>query len=160
MKVVSRGFLSLAIVVCATLLQGSALTAAEPKPIVGPRWEYRVLTKEQVLELGKKDLVAGLNRLGEEGWDLVAVEPAHYFKRLKEQGIRQAEDVKRRIALLKEDLEMWKDRVTWCERMVRKGYMTETQLQAERAHLIAAELALQMTEKESKVVLPPPKPEK
>src|SRR5437763_17022518 len=40
------------------------------------KWEYRVLTRERVAALGKSDLAAGLNRLGEEGWQLVAVEPA------------------------------------------------------------------------------------
>src|SRR5262249_34965896 len=58
------------------------------------RWEYQVMTKEQVIGVGKKDLAAGLNKLGEDGWELVAVEPSqttdrdrkdteYYFKRLK-----------------------------------------------------------------------------
>jgi hypothetical protein len=41
-----------------------------------PKWEYQVLTKEQVAGLGKKDLAAGLNKLGDESWELVAVEAA------------------------------------------------------------------------------------
>jgi hypothetical protein len=57
------------------------------------RWEYRVLSAPQVRELGKKDLEAGLNKLGDEGWELVAIDPAtkaikvtsaeYYFKRPK-----------------------------------------------------------------------------
>jgi hypothetical protein len=46
-----------------------------------PRWEYRVLTGQQVLELGKKDVTAGLNRLGAEGWELAAVRAAAPFGR-------------------------------------------------------------------------------
>src|SRR5262249_25272463 len=38
------------------------------------KWEYRVLTKEQLAELGKKNLAAGLNKIGEEGWELVTVQ--------------------------------------------------------------------------------------
>jgi type II secretory pathway component GspD/PulD (secretin) len=49
-----------------------------------------------VFELGKKDFAAGLNKAGEEGWELVAVLPAHqggqpeyYFKRPKGQASRE-----------------------------------------------------------------------
>src|SRR5262245_54859882 len=52
----------------------------------GARWEYSVLARPQVARLAGDDLQAGLNKLGEEGWELVAVEPAPgpgrlYFKR-------------------------------------------------------------------------------
>jgi hypothetical protein len=44
------------------------------KNVLTARWEYQVLTKEQVADLGKNNLAAGLNKLGEESWELVAVE--------------------------------------------------------------------------------------
>jgi type II secretory pathway component GspD/PulD (secretin) len=58
-----------------------------------PQWEYQTLTRGKVVELGKNDLAAGLNKLGDDGWELVAVtagqEPGqaaeYYFKRPKGQ---------------------------------------------------------------------------
>jgi Bacterial type II/III secretion system short domain len=47
---------------------------ARAKSALSTRWEYQVLTKEQVADLGKKNLAAGLNKLGDESWELVAVE--------------------------------------------------------------------------------------
>jgi outer membrane protein TolC len=58
------------------------------------------------------------------------------------------EDVKRRLTLATADVEMWKDRAAWTERMVMKGFMTDRQLQQERAQLQAAELALEALKKE------------
>lgn len=45
------------------------------------RWDYQVLTKERVLELGNKDLAAGLNALGAQGWELAAVDTVYIFRR-------------------------------------------------------------------------------
>jgi hypothetical protein len=50
-------------------------------------WEYRVVSRADILGLaGKEDkdkFTAGLNRLGAEGWELVAIEAplVHWFKR-------------------------------------------------------------------------------
>jgi hypothetical protein len=137
-----------------------AVRSAEPKPEPAVKWEYRVLSKEQVLEAGKKDLTAGLNALGDEGWELVAAEPAYIFKRPRGPGPKQAEEVRRQALQTRSDVEAWKDRVSWAERMVKKGYMTDHQLQAEQARLQAAEAALRALEKELKALPPEPKPEK
>jgi hypothetical protein len=66
--------------------------------IARTRWEYSVLSKEAVVKAGKGDFRAGLNALGEEGWELVTIEArfsagrgapgggratAYYFKRAK-----------------------------------------------------------------------------
>jgi hypothetical protein len=62
------------------------------------KWEYSVLTRDEVRKRGKGDLAAGLNALGEEGWEMVALgagttnpagrgaRPAadYYFKRPKQ----------------------------------------------------------------------------
>lgn len=106
--------------------------SAEATSANTPRWEYRVLTKAKLLELGKNDLAAGLNQLGEEGWELVAVDRdfTYIFKRPKDQLGKQIEDVKGQIALIEADVESLKDRVSWAERMAKKGFMTEQQVQA------------------------------
>jgi hypothetical protein len=37
-------------------------------------WEYRVLTRSSLAQLGKDNLEAGLNELGAEGWELIGIE--------------------------------------------------------------------------------------
>ena len=46
---------------------------AAPGPAV--KWDYSVQTKDEIAKLGGGQLRAGLNKLGEEGWELVSVEP-------------------------------------------------------------------------------------
>jgi hypothetical protein len=54
-----------------------------------PQWEYKTVTGDGLVELGKNEQ-GGLNKLGDDGWELVAVTPgqgftkvAYYFKRPK-----------------------------------------------------------------------------
>jgi hypothetical protein len=133
--------------------------AAEPKLEPATKWEYRVLSKDEMLELGKKDLVAGLNKLGDEGWELVTAEPTYIFKRPK-QKLKAIEDVKRQLLFLQAEVEGWRDRVAWTERMVKKGYLTERHLKEETELLQAAEIALEKAQKEFKALPPEPNPEK
>jgi hypothetical protein len=127
------------------------------------KWEYRILTREQVAELGKNDVKAGLNILGEEGWQLAAVEAAFipekdskasaksaqfYLMRPKEPIGAQREEAQKRIAMAKADLAQWEDRVAWCVRMAKKGYLTEAQVQADTARLMQAKAALDKAERE------------
>jgi hypothetical protein len=156
MRAVSRGFVLLVIAVVSGTLQINAWSAEE-RPIAAPRWEYRVLTKEQVLDLGKKDLAVGLNQLGGEGWELAAVDAAYIFKRSKDRNYKQAEEIKSQVALLESEVEMLRDRVTWADRMVRKGYMTDQQLRAEREALKQVELALNRARKDLATLLADPK---
>jgi hypothetical protein len=44
-----------------------------------PRWEYKVVSEADILKLGKDDLAAGLNKLGEDGWELVAFEKTRFI---------------------------------------------------------------------------------
>jgi len=120
----------------------------ERQPDAVPKWEYQILTKEQIIELGKKDLTAGLNRLGEQGWELAAVEAAYIFKRAKPQTGARIEDVKRQIALIEIDLQMQKDRVAWSERMLKKGFMSEGQVNGERMELKKIEINLDALQRE------------
>ena len=49
--------------------------SSERKPVVPERWEYRSMTRAQVQESAKgKSLVAALDILGAEGWELAAVD--------------------------------------------------------------------------------------
>jgi uncharacterized protein (TIGR03067 family) len=50
---------------------------------VGTKWEYKVMTESHLVKLGGKDsLTAGLNKMGEESWELVNVERWRFiFKR-------------------------------------------------------------------------------
>src|SRR5262245_52558623 len=131
--------------------------AAEGKPEGAPRWEYRVLTKEQVSELGKNDLAAGLNKLGDDGWEVAVVDAAYIFKRPKDQAAKQPEDLKAQVAQAELDVEMSKDRVAWSERMARKGFLSERQVEAERGLLRKAEMALEKAQRELKKLPPDPK---
>jgi hypothetical protein len=145
----------LAIVTCAPLPTWSA----EPYPQPGIKWEYRTVSKEQLLELGNKDLAAGLNKLGDEGWELAAVDGAYIFKRTK-PGPTQIEDARRRVSQGEADVEGWKERIAWSERMVKKGYLTDRHLQEEKVALQAAESLLDRARKDLKALSPEPKPEK
>jgi hypothetical protein len=149
MKALATGFALLVLAVAGGTAPGAA-PAADSRPDAVVQWDYRVLSREQVLDLGKKDLAAGLNQLGDDGWELVVAEPAFIFKRPRDQARKQAAEVKRRLALLESDVEMLKDRVAWSERMLRKGYMTEQQANAERLRLEAAQISLDEARKQLK----------
>jgi len=159
MKAFAMAVVLLGISIACGLVQGSASSAAEGILNNLTKWEYRVLTKEQVLDLGKKDITSGLNKLGDDGWELIAVEQigGYIFKRPKDLDRKQVEEIKQQIALAESDLEAWKDRVAWVERMVKKGYMTERQLQNERSQLTRVEMALDWARKALKKMSADPK---
>lgn len=121
----------------------SACCVAVATAQVPLKWEYRVLTKEQVADLGKKDLAAGLNQLGDEGWEMVAIEVGksteYYFKRPRPN----LQGLKERASAAEADVALWRERLGWTERMLRKGYVSEQQVLAERAQLKHAEAALE-----------------
>jgi hypothetical protein len=142
-KTISLGFAVLVV----WIVSGAPCStrAEEPKAAPLVRWDYRVVTKEQLLELGNKDLVAGLNNLGDEGWELAAVDGVYIFKR----PIRSLtlEEVRQWVFVAQGDVEAWKDRVAWSERMVRKGYLNERRVEDERRQLHAAEFVLERAQK-------------
>jgi HlyD family secretion protein len=66
---------------------------------------------------------------------------------------RQAlDDVNGRIKLAESDLEMAIDRLAWSERMVKKGYLTATQAQADRSKLESTREALKKVQMEHYVL--------
>jgi hypothetical protein len=175
-KVIQRAFALLVLSVAA----GIPLVAASGQgasPATRAKWEYRVLTREQVAKLGKNDLVAGLNLLGEEGWELVSVEPAFtpprdsnvparaaqfYLKRLKDWQRTQREQALKRVDLAQADVAMWQERSAWSQRMVKKGFMTAAQAEADQTRLQRARMTLEKAERELKGLSSMPKqtPEK
>lgn len=62
------------------LMRPAAATPALKE--TSPKWEYKAIDRSKLYELGKKtvekqgdeQLTAGLNALGEEGWQLVAID--------------------------------------------------------------------------------------
>jgi hypothetical protein len=43
------------------------------------RWQYKVVAETDILKLGKDDLATGLNKLGEDGWELVGFEKTRFI---------------------------------------------------------------------------------
>jgi hypothetical protein len=109
---------------------------------IGPvrKWEYRVVGKDQLPKAQAKDLVDALNKLGDEGWELVAAGDAYIFKRPKSED--RAEEMRRQVAFLQAEVDRFKDRVAWSKRMARKGFLSDSQLQFEEDLLKEVESAL------------------
>jgi hypothetical protein len=123
-----------------------------------PQWEYRVLTKAQILDLGKKDLAAGLNKLGDDGWELAAFDSAYIFKRPKVEQQRPAA-MKLRLKIAEADVEQQRERVQWSKRMLKKGFIPQNQLKEEERLLRELELVLEEVEADAKGLRPEPKKE-
>ena len=162
MSAIAMGFVLLAIGAGSGTWQPPALFAEE-MPRAVPKWEYRVLTKDQVIDLGKKDLTAGLNRLGDESWELVAIEPAQaaergsglapkpaqfYFKRPARLTVKQLEVLKKLVQSAELNVTMWMEWVARMENMARSGYYTKRELQLDKDQLKAAETVLEKARKD------------
>jgi hypothetical protein len=135
---------------CAALQRGEL--SAQDRPSGFLTWEYRVLTKDQVLALGQKELVAGLNRLGEQGWELAAVDSAYIFKRAKDQTAMQLGELNLRFEAAKSDVDDWRGRSAWSSRMAKKGLMAQAQADSDKSRLRISELALDLIRKQIEAV--------
>jgi hypothetical protein len=153
MKAVSARLLLAVLATAASTGQVSA-RVQENRPGAVIRWEYRVVTKDQLLELGQKDLTAGLNKLGGQGWELVGVEGVYVFKRPRDQMRIPAAEIKRRINALVWEVVLLRERVDRAERMRQQGYLTEGQMAAERLRLREAQAELEQA-REALKALPP-----
>jgi hypothetical protein len=142
MKVVSSLRVALVVLTAACTEGRATAWCDEERVITGTRWEYRVLTKEQLLELGKKDMAAGLNNLGDDGGELFLVDGAYLLKRPRLQIQKQAAEIQRRINAIIYEVVRLRDRVAWAERMLQKGYVTEQQMAAEKLRLREAQAEL------------------
>jgi hypothetical protein len=128
--------------------------SADDKPV--SKWEYRVLSRDQLVELGKNDLAAGLNKLGNEGWELAVVDGAYIFKRPKAQHEKEIAELKLRIAVLNSDIEMQKDRLAWTSRMFKMGYLSKQAVVAEQTRLENLELVLEKMNRDLERLVSPP----
>jgi WD40 repeat protein len=71
---------------CLTIVMGAGIAqekGTSPDEKVRPRWEYKVASEADILKLGKDDLTAGLNKLGEDGWELVGSEKTRFILKRK-----------------------------------------------------------------------------
>lgn len=135
---------------------GSQKPALSVDDKTAPKWEYRVVPKEQVVELGKNDFAAGLNKLGEEGWELVVVDGGYIFKRPRSQNDREIAELKLRIAILNRDIELQKERLSWSNRMVKMGYLSNQALVAEQERQERFELVRDKLNKDLERLIAPP----
>jgi hypothetical protein len=157
LKTLSIGSVLLATgwIACAIPVNGVSAQGSAGPP---PRWEYRAMTKQQLLDLGDKDLTAGLNQLGDAGWELIAIDSVYIFKRDRDRGAQYLAEVRQRLSSAESDAKNWQDRSAWSERMFRKGLLSENQAKADRAALNAAELAVESARKElDALLIPTPK---
>jgi hypothetical protein len=59
----------------------SDATAVPAPPMTAVRWEYRALTEPDLLALTAASTAeAGMNKLGDEGWELVAIKSTSSMK--------------------------------------------------------------------------------
>lgn len=130
----------------------AATSAAESRTDTARKWEYRVLTKEQLPDTPARDLAAALNKLGDEGWELVTAGSTYIFKRPKSSRI--AETARQQVNFFENEVQMWKDRVAWSKRMARKGFASENQVQLEEAMLKEAQSFLERANEELKAHRP------
>jgi hypothetical protein len=140
------------------LLAASGVNAGGDTKGALPRWEYRVLSKDQLLQQGKQDLAAGLNSLGKQGWELVGIDGGYIFKR-REAPVPSIPDLKRRVADAEKAVDSRRERLALTELMVRKGLASEVNLQATQRLLRQAQAALDQAQRDLDAqLLPPPKP--
>jgi hypothetical protein len=144
-----RSAISAAVKLLAIAVVSGASQAAAQSPEPTLQWEYRVLSKAQILNLGKQDLAAGLNKLGDEGWELAAFDAAYIFKRPKVQR-EQVDVIKLRLKIAEADVEQQRERVQWSQRMVKRGFLPANQLKEEERLLKELEIALIQAQADAK----------
>jgi multidrug efflux pump subunit AcrA (membrane-fusion protein) len=74
-------------------------------------------------------------------------------KYIKGDYIQTLADVEGRIKTAESDLEQYRDRAAWSNRMVKKGYQTASQAQADASRLQSGELALAKVVEERRVLV-------
>jgi multidrug resistance efflux pump len=73
-------------------------------------------------------------------------------KYLKGDYLQTKRDIEGRTKTAESDLEQYRDRAAWSDRMVKKGYQTASQAQADRSRLQSAEIALAKVQEEMRVL--------
>jgi hypothetical protein len=106
------------------LVGAGVLRAADgdsPKPKKDAYRAGRAVAAVEAIQKALRDLPPGA--------DLEQIRKA--LARIREQIVK---DVQGRLSLAKADMEQWRERAAWSERMVKKGFLTRAQAQADRAH--------------------------
>ncbi len=80
---------------------------------------------------------------------LAEIDLEKYLKGDYEQSLR---DVEGRITMAQSDLEDWKDRAAWSNRMTKKGLMSKVQAEADASRVQASTISLQKLEEEKRVL--------
>jgi multidrug efflux pump subunit AcrA (membrane-fusion protein) len=122
----------------------------------------RLKEKSVLLEQARADLVySSENQKIVDSQNRIDLEAARGAAQLADLDLQkyvrgeyhQAEqDLQGRLSLAESDLEMWRDRVAWTERMVKKGFLSPGQSRAEEAHLESARLDLDKLREELRVL--------
>jgi hypothetical protein len=110
-----------------------------PKPKKAAYRTGRAVAAVEAIQRALRDLPPGA--------DLEQIKKA--LAHIREQIVK---DVQGRLSLAKADAEQSSERAVWSERMVKKGYMTRAQAQAERARAEAATLRVQRLQEDLKVL--------
>jgi multidrug resistance efflux pump len=99
------------------------------------------------------DIVASQNQsdtqTAEVAVRLAAMDLEKYLRGDYEQTRKELEN---RISLAESDLEQWRERINWTERMVRKGFMNGSEARAGRAGMQSAQLDLERLRDEYRVL--------
>jgi multidrug efflux pump subunit AcrA (membrane-fusion protein) len=81
--------------------------------------------------------------------ELAALDVRKYLEGDYEQ---QRKDLAGRLSMAESDLEMWRDRVAYSERLARRGFVQESQVRTDRSRRDRARLALEKLEEEARVL--------
>jgi HlyD family secretion protein len=103
---------------------------------------YKIQVSQNESDTKTAETVLELARI-----DLIKYEEGDYPQSLK--------DVEGRIKIAESDLEQQRDRAAWAQRMVKKGYQTVSQAQAEQSKLESLEIALKKVQEERRVLTDP-----
>lgn len=90
---------------------------------------YKIIVSQNYSDIHTAQVAVQLAEL-----DLIKYQQGEYPQFLKE--------IQGRIETAESDLEMWRDRAAWSERMVKKGYLSPSQALADRYRLRGAEISL------------------
>jgi outer membrane protein TolC len=127
-------------------------------------WAERVAWAERMVKLGYispaqaqadkarlAEAVIGLQKATEE---LKSLTPAGSLFDTLGRIARRYQIAKSLVDLARADLEQSRERVAWSERMVKKGYMSAAQVQAERARAESAAASLEKAVERLKAITP------
>jgi multidrug efflux pump subunit AcrA (membrane-fusion protein) len=81
--------------------------------------------------------------------DLAAIDLEKY---LKGDYLQSVKDIQGRLLISESDLEMYKDRAAWSQRMVKKGFLTSSQSQADQSRLQSGQIARDKVVEELRVL--------